>query len=113
MLYISTDYCRLLIKFKQELKALAEAFARNFPTILLMTTLLSTYVDLSQRCSKAILLQCPIKVDSDTLNDAFFISLYNLHKAIHFLDLRKAKDHPIFNQLPILISEQIIYGPFE
>ena len=31
MLYIATDYCRLLIKFKQELKALAEAFVRNFP----------------------------------------------------------------------------------
>ena len=31
MLYIATYYCRFLIKFKQELKALAEAFVRNFP----------------------------------------------------------------------------------
>ena len=113
MLYIATYYCRFLIKFKQELKALAEAFVRNFPTILLMTTLWSTYVDLSQRCSKAILLQCPIKVDSDTLNDAFFISLHNLHKAIQFLDLRKAKDHPIFNQLPIFSDRIIYYVPFK
>ena len=76
-----------------------------------MTTLWSTYVDLSQRRSKAILLQCPIKVDSDTLNDVFFITYT---KPFNFLDLRKAKDRPVFNQLTTLISERVIYyGPFE
>ena len=85
MLYIATDYCRLLIKFKQELKALAEAFVRNFFLNFLMTIVLSTYVDLSQRCSKATFLQRLIKVDSDPPNDAFFmISLHILHKAIQF-----------------------------
>ena len=74
-----------------------------------MTIVLSTYVDLSQRCSKATFLQRLIKVDSDPPNDAFFmISLHILHKA---LDPRKAK---IANQLSILISDRIIYhGPFK
>ena len=62
-----------------------------------MTIVLSTYVDLSQRCSKATFLQRLIKVDSDPPNDAFFmISLHILHKAIQFLDPRKAKIANLF-----------------